>query len=69
MMIEVTITIELERSEGPFAGGDEMAEKVLEELEAANPDTLEGDSGGEYEVVLWDVDAQFIPVQKAKKKA
>lgn len=51
MQIIIKVTADLERLEGMFASKDELAEQLMDELEAAIPGDLEGDNGGVYEVV------------------
>jgi hypothetical protein len=67
MLFEFTVTVEVERSEGKFAGRDELMEQILDALESANPNTLEGDNGGQYDVNTWDVVYQE-PAPKVSKK-
>lgn len=50
-----TVTVEVERTEGKFAGREEIAEAIREELESADPGTVEGENGGQYEVVSFEV--------------
>lgn len=50
---EVTITVE--RTEGKFASREELAEQIMSELESAEPMSLTGDNGGEYEVTEFEI--------------
>lgn len=47
------VEVELEHSQGKFAGRDELSDKIMEEL--PDPGQIEGDNGGEYNVIGWDV--------------
>ena len=53
-----TVNVTLERTEGKFAGKDEMEEQIMEALEYANPSSIDGigaDGTSNYEVVDWEV--------------
>lgn len=54
-----TVHVALERESGKFMSRDEMEEILLEAIEAADPDTVEGgaDGGSIYTVEQWDVTA------------
>ncbi len=58
MELEFTVRVEVERQQGKFAGRDELEEQLRDALESADPGQLEGENGGEYEVTLWEVEAQ-----------
>jgi hypothetical protein len=49
------VTVEVEREEGRFASRDELQEQIVEALESADPQTVEGGNGGVYNVVTWEV--------------
>lgn len=54
-----TVTVELEREEGKFAGRDEMAEEIIGWLENADEDTIYGigaDGESTYNTTLWEVE-------------
>ncbi len=55
MLITVTVTAELERTEGKFASRDELTEKIAEALESADPGSVDTDNGATYEVTEWNV--------------
>lgn len=55
MTFTFTVTVEVERTEGKFATREELAEQILEALESAVPDQLEGENGGQYEVQSFEV--------------
>jgi hypothetical protein len=68
MHFEFVVSAEVERVQGKFATRDELEEQILEALDSANPDSLEGSEGGEYEVQDWNVEAQAQrPRGKAKE--
>lgn len=50
-----TINVEVEREEGKFASRDEIAEQIREAIESADPGSIEGEAGGSYSVVTWEV--------------
>jgi hypothetical protein len=54
-----TIDVEVDRSQGKFASRDELEDQLREAindaLESADPGTLEGEAGGEYETTSWEV--------------
>jgi hypothetical protein len=50
-----TVSVEVSRIEGKFASRDELGEQIAEAIESADPGSLSGDNGGEYEVVSWEV--------------
>jgi hypothetical protein len=56
MELAFEIRAQVERTSGPFASRDELEAQVLEALEQADPGSLEGDSGGEYDVDEWTVE-------------
>jgi len=61
MTFTFTITVEVERTQGKFATREELAEQIIAELEGANPGTLEGENGGEYEVSDFTVEETETP--------
>jgi hypothetical protein len=50
-----TVTVEVEREEGKFATRDELQEQIMEALEGADPNQLDGENGGVYAVTNWEV--------------
>jgi hypothetical protein len=67
MLLEFTIQVEVERSEGKFAGREELANLIMEELSGADPGTLDCENGGTYEVGTWEVQLND-PVKPRRKK-
>lgn len=51
----LTVTVEVQHVEGKFASRDEIAEKLMDELESMDLGGVTADDGGEYEVVSWEV--------------
>ena len=71
MEFSYTVNVSVERSEGKFASRDELGEQIQQALDDANPDSLEGENGGTYEITDWEVE-ENVPVKpepKRKKKA
>jgi len=64
-----TVEVELERTEGKFATRDELEMQIQEELEGLNPSSYEGDEGGTYEVVNWEVSPDNDALDDAKAAA
>lgn len=56
MQFTFTVTVEVSRTEGKFASRDELSDQLVEAIEAADPQSLEGDNGGQYETVSWTVE-------------
>jgi hypothetical protein len=52
-----TVNVHIERTEGKFATKDEMEEQLIQALADANPNQLDGDDGGVYEVTDWDIES------------
>jgi hypothetical protein len=65
MHFTFTVEVDAERTEGKFASRDELAEQIQEALESADPGSLEGDNGGQYELT-WEVEEQE---QKPRKRS
>lgn len=55
MRFEYTVTVEVQRTEGKFASRDELDEQIREALASADPGQVDGENGGVYEVVEWEV--------------
>ena len=53
---EFKVTVEVERETGKFASRSEIFEKLLDEIQSADPGTVDGDEGGEYSVISWEVE-------------
>lgn len=51
-----TVTAVVERSEGKFASRDELADQIRESIESADPGSLYGDNGSQYDVTEWTVE-------------
>ena len=59
MKIQFTVDIEIERIQGKMVTKDELADEILESIEAANPSSLSGlgpDSNSEYEITDYVVE-------------
>jgi hypothetical protein len=56
MDFTVTVNVSVERTEGKFATKEELREQIMEAIEAADPQTLEGENGGQYSITTWDVE-------------
>lgn len=68
MQFEFTVKVEVERVEGKFAGRDELEEQIQEAIDGADPGSIEGESGGSYDVLTWDV-SPIHNVKSGKKSA
>ncbi len=58
-IIELKVTVELDRTEGKFASREEVVESLTEWLENANQASIYGigaDGESTYEVINWDVE-------------
>jgi hypothetical protein len=55
MRFEYKVTVEVERETGKFATRDEIDDQIREALESANPDQFDGENGGVYNVIEWEV--------------
>lgn len=55
MLITFTVCVEVERTEGKFASREELTDLLREEIEGSDPVSLEGENGGQYEVVSFEV--------------
>jgi len=58
MRFTFVVEAEVERTQGKFATREELAEQIQAELEGADPGSLEGENGGEYEVTSFEVSPQ-----------
>lgn len=52
------VEVEVERDEGLFASREEIGEAIEEELRIADPGIFEGEEGGQYSTVAWEVSEQ-----------
>lgn len=55
MRFRYTVDIEVERVQGKFASRDELGEQLEQALLDADPGSVEGENGGEYEVTGYEV--------------
>lgn len=55
MRFQYTVDVEIQREEGKFMGKDEANDMLQEALSSADPGQLDGENGGVYSVVQWDV--------------
>lgn len=55
MQFQFTITVEVQREEGKFASRDDLEGQLREAIESADPGSIEGENGGSYSVIQWDV--------------
>lgn len=71
MRFTFTVEIEVERTEGKFAGRDELSEQLLEAISEAQSCSLEGENGGTYEIIDFSVEEeeQPKPVRRSRPKA
>lgn len=53
MRITITVEIEVTRITGKFASKDDIAEKIVDAIDAANEGTFYSDEDAEYEVTDW----------------
>lgn len=62
------VTVEVERTTGKFAPREELADLMIQELEGANPGTLDGENEGQYEIQSWDVEEEVVSKPKRTKR-
>jgi hypothetical protein len=58
MLLSFTVSVEVERESGKFAGRDEIQDALQEAVESADPGSVDGvgaDGDSVYNVVAWDV--------------
>lgn len=55
MRFRFVVEVDVERTEGKFASREELAQQIQDAIEAADPNNLEGDNGGQYDVTDWQV--------------
>lgn len=63
------VTVEVERTTGQFATRDELADQLREAIEGADPGSLSGDNGGEYDVQSFEVEEEAVPKPKRIKRS
>lgn len=56
MYIEITVRIELQHSEGKFASREELAEQIIQVIEAADEGFYYGENEGSYETAGWSAE-------------
>ena len=61
------VTVQVDRETGKFASRDELAEKLREAIESADPSMISCDEGGEYTVNDFDVE-DYVEPKTTKKK-
>jgi hypothetical protein len=55
MRFEFKVIVEVERDEGLFASREDLGEQLRDEIEAADPGSLEGENGGQYSTTSFDI--------------
>lgn len=55
MNFRFVVEVEVSREQGKFATREEIHDQIKESLEQADPGTMEGDNGGQYNVDSWNV--------------
>lgn len=66
MEFSFVVNASVERLEGKFATREEIGDQLRAAIEGADPGTVDGENGGQYEVQSWDVEED---VEEAKPKA
>ena len=66
MQFVFIVNVTVERTEGKFATRDEIGDAILSELEGADPNQVDGEAGGIYEITEWEVSLE-APVKAVKK--
>lgn len=56
MRFEFKVVVEVERDEGKFESREDLGEQIRDEIESADPGSLEGDNGGQYSTSLFEVE-------------
>jgi hypothetical protein len=69
MEFRFVVSAEAERDEGKFASRDEIEEQLQEAISGADPGSVEGEAGGTYSIVTWEVEAEDVKPRKAKAPA
>lgn len=65
MKVYLVVEAELERTEGLFASRDELADQLKDEVEGADPGSVEGSEGGQYDVASWE--AYEVTVERGRE--
>lgn len=52
--VRIIVEVELEHKAGLFASNEDLHQKIIDAVDAANPEQVEGGSGGEYDVTNWE---------------
>jgi hypothetical protein len=55
MKIKLIVEVELKKTSGKSAEREELEEILLAVISDADPASIEGEDGGEYEVITWKV--------------
>lgn len=58
MHFTFVVEVDAERTEGKFASRDDIGEQIQSEIESADPGSVTGENGGEYEITAWEVSEQ-----------
>lgn len=69
MQFQFLVSAEAERTEGKFESRDSIEEALQEAIDGANPGDIQGDNGGSYDIVVWEVEAQEVTPRKKPKHA
>lgn len=56
MKFEFKVIVEVERDEGKFESREDLGEQIRDEIECADPGSLEGDNGGTYSTICFEVE-------------
>lgn len=67
MHFDLTVSVDLEREEGKFASREELLGQIIEAIEEANPEQLDGEGGGIYSVTDWTVEEYVQPTQEVRR--
>jgi len=51
------VDVTVEKTSGKFASKEELEEAITEAIADANPQSISGENGGEYEVTDWDINS------------
>jgi|GEM_PF-4973209 len=61
MKFQIRVGVEVEHVEGKFASREEIFEQLRDEIQSADPGTVECDGGGCYDVVTFEVEEPECP--------
>lgn len=56
MHFEFKVVVDVERDEGKFASREDLSTQIQESIESADPGSIEGENGGQFSTVTWDVE-------------